>query len=80
MGAGGTGLAYCGGTTNFHGAFINNGAILNADIHLAIARDGSGGLFIGFTGAPDVTYLRVQKWLTSQNTEFGRLQELFEDI
>jgi T5SS/PEP-CTERM-associated repeat protein len=49
-----------GGTTNFHGTFINNGVILNGDIHLAIERDGSGGLFIRYTGAPDVTY-RLQR-------------------
>jgi hypothetical protein len=29
-------------------------------LHLAIARDGSGGLFVRYTGAPDVTY-RLQR-------------------
>ena len=48
-------LLFNGGTTNFSGTFINNGVILNADIHLAIERDGSGGLFIRFTGVPNVT-------------------------
>ena len=49
-----------GGTTNFHGTFINNGVILKPDIHLAIERDGNGGSFIRYTGAPDVTY-RLQR-------------------
>ena len=53
-------LLFNGGTTNFHGTFINNGVILNGDIHLAIARDGSSGLFIRFTAVPDVTY-RLQR-------------------
>ncbi len=39
--------------------FINSGMTLNGDTHLAIERDG-GGLFIRYTGAPDVTY-RLQR-------------------
>jgi T5SS/PEP-CTERM-associated repeat protein len=49
-----------GGTTNFHGTFINNGVILNGDIHLAIERDGSGGYFLRYTAAPAVRY-RLQR-------------------
>jgi T5SS/PEP-CTERM-associated repeat protein len=49
-----------GGTTNFHGQFINNGQILNSNTQLAIERDGSGGIFIRFTGAPDVS-CRLQR-------------------
>jgi T5SS/PEP-CTERM-associated repeat protein len=49
-----------GGTTNFHGLFINNGAILNGDVRLTIARDGSSGLVIRYTGPPHVTY-RLQR-------------------
>jgi hypothetical protein len=49
-----------GGTTNFHSTFINNGAILNGDVYLTIARDGSGGLIVRYVGAPDVSY-RLQR-------------------
>jgi T5SS/PEP-CTERM-associated repeat protein len=49
-----------GGTTNFYGAFINNGQILTGDTHLAIERDGSGGLFIRYTGVPTLNY-RLQR-------------------
>jgi T5SS/PEP-CTERM-associated repeat protein len=49
-----------GGTINFYDAFINNGVILNADLGLALERDGNGGFFIRYTGAPDVTY-RLQR-------------------
>jgi autotransporter family porin len=49
-----------GGTTNFHGAFINNGAILDGRLPLTITRDGSGGLFVRYAGAPDITY-RLQR-------------------
>jgi T5SS/PEP-CTERM-associated repeat protein len=56
----GTVLLLDSSTANFHGTFINNGQLFNGDIRLAIERDGSGGLFIHFTGAPDVTY-RLQR-------------------
>ena len=49
-----------GGTTNFHGTFINNGPILNGAIQLAIERDSGGGFFIRYTGVPDSTY-RLQR-------------------
>ena len=49
-----------GGTTNFHGTFVNNGVILKGNIQVSIARDGSGGLFVRYNGAPDVSY-RLQR-------------------
>jgi T5SS/PEP-CTERM-associated repeat protein len=45
-----------GGTTNLHGTFLNNGAILSDKLSLTIARDGSSGFFVRYTGAPDITY------------------------
>src|SRR5262249_11376552 len=56
----GTILYHHAGTLQFQGTFINNGIILNGDLQLAIERDGSGGLFVRYTGAPDVTY-RLQR-------------------
>ena len=42
--------------------FAFNQVVAVPPIHLAVERDGSGGLFIRFTGAPDVTY-RLQRAL-----------------
>jgi len=65
----GTILLLDSSTANFHGTFINHGVISKPDIHLTIERDGSGGLFIRFTGAPDVTY-RLQRAVSVTGTWF----------
>jgi T5SS/PEP-CTERM-associated repeat protein len=56
----GTILFLHAGTLKFQGIFINYGIILNGDLQLAFERDGSGGFFVRYTGAPDVTY-RLQR-------------------